>query len=345
MFLTNLLPTLAVSEVAAAPSSSSSIESGPSLTWSSTPFSSDKPFVQQGAAILRDSSCLPDIEHDCVSPGAFSVCCPSAFSYMGTYNFRCCSPRTKCAPERLCAISSWALYDNGEYFCCGSGLLGYIKSGYSLCSNPEAPMISGVILLPTLTIEQTAAPSLSSSSSSKSEVSSASSSNAAIVGRIIGDVVGIAILARIAWVMLRQQRQNKVENASSPEDISGDNATKDRSGKNAVGGLHMNHQLDDWTALYCATDERTMHCARIIERPAQSPPINLWSHSCPFLRLQGGISGSQRIFVAKWASSSYNAEDLVIRVHDGPSTKEYTIARQLLPWHSSYFTAALDKHS
>ena len=46
------------------------------------------------------------------------------------------------------------------------------------------------------------------------------------------------------------------------------------------------------------------------------------------------------------ASSAYNYDDVVtVRVIHGLQTKDYKVFRELLRWHSAYFTAALDSNS
>jgi hypothetical protein len=76
-----------------------------------------------------------------------------ALTCQGTYNFRCCPPRTNCAPERLCANSSWTLYELGNYFCCADGMTAYNISGHGSCASPGAAMIEGEPLLSEVRVD------------------------------------------------------------------------------------------------------------------------------------------------------------------------------------------------
>lgn len=188
--------------------------------------------IQQGAAVTRHGSCLPDTESNCArdTTPPISPCCPRQLTCQGTGHFHCCPPRTDCAPERLCANSSWALYKLDEYFCCAAGTRGYNNDGHGVCASPGAAFVHGKPALPALSIDPgefamwncaarradgadtrvAAAPSLSPPLKD-GPMRLDSHSNGAIVGGILGAILGVAIVVRVGVVVTRHRRRSRVK--------------------------------------------------------------------------------------------------------------------------------------
>ena len=105
-----------------------------------------------GFAIRRNGTCLSN-EVDCGQTKApFRACCPAGGSCPKSYNVDCCPSPANCTqallPNPSCANSSWTLYDNGGYFCCAPGTIGYNASlSYSDgCADPGLPPEDAVLL-------------------------------------------------------------------------------------------------------------------------------------------------------------------------------------------------------
>ncbi|KAF1926274.1 uncharacterized protein M421DRAFT_397128 [Didymella exigua CBS 183.55] len=184
--------------------------------------------IQQGAAVIRNGSCLPEIEFNCARDTftPLSPCCPSRLTCQGTGTFRCCPPRTD------------SLYELGAYFCCANGTQGYNINGHGLCASPGAAFMEGKPLLPELIVDPTATPSLSPLLSDGHRVT-ASYSNAAIVGGVLGAILGFAIVVRVTLVVMRQRQRSRVKILPAEEDGSGHNSAGHSGGDEPIDGSFM----------------------------------------------------------------------------------------------------------
>ncbi|KAI1391353.1 uncharacterized protein F4822DRAFT_182916 [Hypoxylon trugodes] len=183
---------------------------------------SDTTIYNAGWAIRRENTCLITKEVDCgKTAGDFHACCPSSTECPSQYNVACCPSGKNCTSALVtkphCANSSWIMYDNGGYFCCEQGQVGYDMSGSDGCIKSGAKLPDGAS--PFAVIDQvTPSPSSSSSStasptstpsqtqSPSSDSSSSGSHTGAIVGGVVGGVAAIAIIAAAIFFFLRRRK-------------------------------------------------------------------------------------------------------------------------------------------
>lgn len=117
-----------------------------------------------GWAIRRNGSCLLRSEVDCGATLApFRACCPSATLCPSQYNVACCAPEPGGPPggnnctlalveAPRCANTTWTMFDNGGYFCCEPGHVGYDRGGTNGCSESGAALPEGA--LPLAVVDQ-----------------------------------------------------------------------------------------------------------------------------------------------------------------------------------------------
>ncbi|KAI1176680.1 hypothetical protein F4777DRAFT_545561 [Nemania sp. FL0916] len=199
--------------------------------------------TEPGWAIRRNGSCLLSEEIDCgttVKP--YRACCPSSTTCPTQYNVACCPPNMNCtsaiAETPSCANSSWIMYDNGGYFCCEQGQVGYNMYGSDGCSKSGQPL--PLHALPLAVVEQVSHSTSTSSSAStpistpaststpgpetsdapKPVPASNSSNNTpggTIAGAVVGGVAGIAIIAGLIWWVSRRRKTNSGTGANVAE--------------------------------------------------------------------------------------------------------------------------------
>ncbi len=113
-----------------------------------------------GWAIRRNAStCLEGRETDCgATRSPFRACCPSSTVCPRQYNVACCPYSTgeNCTATLVetprCANSSWIMYDNGGFFCCQKGEVGYDRGGTNGCSRSGLAIPDGA--LPLAVVDQ-----------------------------------------------------------------------------------------------------------------------------------------------------------------------------------------------
>jgi hypothetical protein len=246
--------------------------------------------IEQGFAIRRNGTCLAGIEIPCGATGFNGMvgCCPNGLACPQAYNIDCCPSGKNCTMTIVqtprCSNSSWDLFDNGGYFCCEHGLAAYNNLGTNICASPGSSPTG--ILLELIKAGETAASSSSTASSTFSATSStpatATSTSetatpsqqssqdsgppvGAIAGGVIGGVAGLAILALVAWLLVRRRHNNTNANPYSAvhrgEELGGRE-------------MPMVHQLDDTQRAYEAGAGKTTY-AHVKELPAHSAPVEL----------------------------------------------------------------------
>ncbi|KAJ8117691.1 hypothetical protein OPT61_g1159 [Boeremia exigua] len=249
--------------------------------------------IDQGFAIRRNGSCISGIEVGCGGTANGMVgCCPSEYQCPQAYNLDCCPVGKNCTMEIIeaprCSNSSWDLYDNGGYFCCEHGLPAYNNRSTNVCGTPAS--IRGLVALDLIQSGETAIPSSSiapstsstsvasasdpasattaptqSSSTSSPQQAESSTPVGAIAGGVVGGVAGLAIIALIAWLLMRRKRRENTQNPYSTvpkAEVSGDDS------------FQVPHQLEDTQRAHEAGAGKVAYAHRM-ELPAQSAPVEL----------------------------------------------------------------------
>ncbi|KAI1203889.1 hypothetical protein F5X97DRAFT_282356 [Nemania serpens] len=194
--------------------------------------------TKPGWAIRRNGSCLLMEEVDCGETATpYRACCPSSTTCPShtQYNTACCPVNMNCTAALVetpsCANHSWTMFDNGGYFCCERGQVGYDIQNTDGCS------ISGEALprdaVPLAVIDQ-AFPSTSKSTSVvptspvPTPSSSGSPSNNApggtIAGAALGGVAGVTIIAGVLWFIFRRKKTSLSASATKSSQNVGVNS-------------------------------------------------------------------------------------------------------------------------
>ncbi|KAI0012198.1 hypothetical protein F4779DRAFT_569800 [Xylariaceae sp. FL0662B] len=206
-----------------------------------------------GWAIRRNGSCLLSKEVDCgatVKP--YRACCPSSTVCPSQFNVACCPSGTNCTSTivdtPICANASWAMFDNGGFFCCEEGQVGYNYRGTDGCSKSGTALPDGAKPLavidqatrPSTTSSTTSTPTSTETSAPTSESGSSGTAPAgAIAGGVIGGVAFIAIIIICAWLIHRRRRRNgdtTTSNALPPATQSEKDATEATPDRSEVDG-------------------------------------------------------------------------------------------------------------
>lgn len=102
-------------------------------------------FSTSGFAVRRNGSCLSnEVECGTINSPLHS-CCPTSTSCSSQNNAICCSSTENCVNALLshptCANQTWTLYNDSEFFCCESGMIGFSGSsaGSYGCADPKCP--------------------------------------------------------------------------------------------------------------------------------------------------------------------------------------------------------------
>ncbi|SPO04124.1 uncharacterized protein DNG_06807 [Cephalotrichum gorgonifer] len=187
-----------------------------------------------GFALRKNGTCGA-AEVDCgrtVAP--YRACCPESSFCPTQYNVDCCPSSSNCTAELVrephCANTTWDLYDNGGYFCCEKGLVGYAATTNSNgCAQPGYAFQDGETVLKLISAGEdpaTATPDATRSTSGPenptgtppdnapavSETSLPATSSgppvAAIAGGTVGGVVALVAAAAMWWFLRRKRRAN-----------------------------------------------------------------------------------------------------------------------------------------
>ncbi|KAI8960268.1 hypothetical protein F5Y11DRAFT_330360 [Daldinia sp. FL1419] len=182
-----------------------------------------------GWAIRRNNSCVGEV--DCGETRApFRACCPSSTACPSQYNVACCPFGQNCTAAAVeaprCANGSWAMFDNGGYFCCEKGYIGYNYQGTDGCSRsgfllpddavPLAEVtqvsISSSVSSSATSISPTTAPEPASQSSTDSNSASTLNNSApvgAIVGGVLGGIAFLVVVIIILWFIRRKKAREE----------------------------------------------------------------------------------------------------------------------------------------
>ncbi|OTB07172.1 hypothetical protein M426DRAFT_8901 [Hypoxylon sp. CI-4A] len=204
-----------------------------------------------GWAIRRNGSCLGGKEVDCGATLApFRACCPSSTECPSQYNVACCPSGTNCTTAIVeaprCANSSWSMFDNGGYFCCEEGQVGYDKSNTNGCSRSGASLPDGTVPLAvisqserststTSSTSESTSTSTSSATSSPTSSSLSDSSSHSSAGAIAGGVVGgIALIAIILAALFFFRKRNKNRDVKERLELLNQNHNQSHNEKDTV---------------------------------------------------------------------------------------------------------------
>ncbi|KAI0450862.1 hypothetical protein F5B21DRAFT_507738 [Xylaria acuta] len=206
-----------------------------------------------GWAIRRGGgSCLVSEEVDCgETANGYRACCPSSTTCPHQYNVACCLANTNCtaaiADTPSCANSSWIMFDNGGYFCCENGQVGYNLRNTNGCSKSDKALPANAKPLAVIsqTFSSTSTSSTSASTSaaptSPSPTTSLNTSNTTpggtIAGAVVGGVAGIAIIAGLIWFFMRKKKSTSASGVSQPAQ-EGPEAHKSRYEGNEYKGYY-----------------------------------------------------------------------------------------------------------
>ncbi|KAI5861046.1 hypothetical protein GGS23DRAFT_613231 [Durotheca rogersii] len=213
---------------------------------------SDVDLSRAGWAIRRADSCsAADDEVDCGATRApFRACCPSGTVCPSQYNAACFPAggenyTSAFVDTPRCADPSWVMFDNGGYFCCAAGFVGWnqTRSYSNGCSASGVQLPDGALPLAVVSQESYTTTSTSTSSTSTSTpistptpssistsslptssststpspfptaVPASGSSQAgaapvgAIVGGVVGGLVGAGLVLVVVWCALRKRRR------------------------------------------------------------------------------------------------------------------------------------------
>ncbi|KAF1843064.1 uncharacterized protein K460DRAFT_407436 [Cucurbitaria berberidis CBS 394.84] len=251
--------------------------------------------LENGFAIRRNGTCINGLEVDCgITLAPYHGCCPTGLSCPSQYNIACCPPGNNCteslitAPEPKCANATWDLYNNGGYFCCDHGLIGYNTSrGTNGCASPGAKLESGIKILSLVKMggeasrTSTASSSSSPATTTPSNTQSASPSPpadpgsstpvGAIAGGVVGGVAAIA-LALLAWYLLRRRKQNKAEgNPYDMQQLHEADATLGTATKYRMDMDHNVHEVDGSSSDGYARELSAQQ--KPVELPASDPVV------------------------------------------------------------------------
>ncbi|KAI1131291.1 hypothetical protein F5Y10DRAFT_262259 [Nemania abortiva] len=196
--------------------------------------------IEPGWAIRRNGSCLLMEEVDCGETASpFRACCPSSTFCPAQYNTACCPANVNCTAAIVeipsCANSSWIMFDNGGYFCCEKGQVGYNIDNTDGCSlsgkalPPNAVPLAVVDQIfssvststsigPTSHVSTPSPPSSSSPSSSRAPSTNTGNHvpGGTIAGAVVGGVAGIATIAGLLWWSFIRKKTNSSASASKP---------------------------------------------------------------------------------------------------------------------------------
>ncbi|KAL4877052.1 hypothetical protein BJY04DRAFT_222375 [Aspergillus karnatakaensis] len=196
-----------------------------------------------GWALRHNGSCLSH-EQDCgPTANPYRACCPGGSYCPAAYNIACCPSRLNCTDalqaRPACANTTWDLYYNGGYFCCGQGTRGYATSfdtngcgeqGYRLKDTETLLAIiatgmaqSGVLRstttakLPTSTVTPSEhIPSTATSTSTSTNLppppprSNGSDTNVgAIAGAAVGGAAAALLIVALVWFICRRRRRTQ----------------------------------------------------------------------------------------------------------------------------------------
>ncbi|KAI0433656.1 hypothetical protein F5Y09DRAFT_298446 [Xylaria sp. FL1042] len=175
-----------------------------------------------GWAIRRNGSCMLTKEVDCgETANSFRACCPSSSNCPSQYNVACCPPNMNCTSSLVetpsCANSSWIMYDNGGYFCCERGQVGYGLRNTDGCATSGEALPDGAV--PIAAVDQTSSSTSTTASATTTTTvkpttsySSTPSSNTdetvpggTIAGAVIGGLAGIAIIIGLFWFLRKKK--------------------------------------------------------------------------------------------------------------------------------------------
>ncbi|CAI4214487.1 unnamed protein product [Parascedosporium putredinis] len=196
-----------------------------------------------GFALRKNGTCLSE-EVDCgrtVDP--YRVCCPADSFCPAKYNVDCCPTAANCTTQLIqtpaCANETWDLYDNGGYFCCERGLIGYAatRTGSNGCASPGYAFQAGEVALKLISAgtdgsdadpepSTTGSTTFSSSNPAPTaavttpppESASSGTPAGAIAGGVIGGLAALALVgAAIWWFRKRKAASAQDEKAHAAE--------------------------------------------------------------------------------------------------------------------------------
>ncbi|KAI0103711.1 hypothetical protein GGR51DRAFT_573190 [Nemania sp. FL0031] len=168
--------------------------------------------TQPGWAIRRNGLCLLTEEVDCGEKASpFRACCPSSTTCPVQYNTACCPANTNCTAALveipICANSSWVMFDNGGYFCCERGQVGYNIYDTDGCSLSGRALPQDAV--PLAVVDQTSFSAPKSTSMRPTTSPSGSPppppntnntvSGGTIAGAVVGGIAGVATIAGLLW--------------------------------------------------------------------------------------------------------------------------------------------------
>ncbi|KAI0908904.1 hypothetical protein F4823DRAFT_563361 [Ustulina deusta] len=192
-----------------------------------------------GWAIRRNGSCLLAKEVDCgATVNPYRACCPTSSNCPSQYNAACCPPNVNCTSSLVetpsCANSSWVMYDNGGYFCCEKGQVGYNISNTDGCGISGNALPGGAV--PVAVVDQTFSSTSTSASASATTTTTATTEpttshpsfstpspntsdtvpGGTIAGAVIGGLAGIATIIGLFWFILRKKKGSSASRGLQP---------------------------------------------------------------------------------------------------------------------------------
>ncbi|KAK1767379.1 hypothetical protein QBC33DRAFT_67052 [Phialemonium atrogriseum] len=216
-----------------------------------------------GFALRNNGSCA-DNEVDCGQTAApYHACCPKSAFCPRQYNVDCCPSAENCTTTLLrdpqCANRSWDLYDNGGYFCCERGFVGYATPGNSDgCAAPGYAFRSGEKLLPIISsatpssttspisTTPSSSPSASATTPADSSGGGGGSDKGAIIGGVVGGVVGVLVLVALSIFFWRRQKRSRGNPQDSTAYKGGIGGVPELAGSDLTPEQRSAHEMDGY---------------------------------------------------------------------------------------------------